>query len=132
MSAISQIGDCYAQNKKDIKEYYSNVDLRSNALWKGVELSQDDFIRRAVIKQLICHFELDFRSIESQWDLNFEDYFKEDLQLLQVFIDDKLIKYDDRTLNVTPKGELLIRNICMSFDVYLRDRARQQQFSRVI
>ena len=132
VSAISQIGDCYAQNHKDIKEYYSSVDARSNALWKGVGLSQDDFIRRAVIKQLICHFELDFKTIESQWDLNFEDYFKEDLQLLQVFIDDKLVKYDDRSLKVTPKGELLIRNICMCFDVYLRDRARQQQFSRVI
>lgn len=132
VSAISQIGQCYAQNQKDIKQYYSSVDEKSNALWKGVGLNEDDFIRRAVIKQLICHFELDFGSIESQWDLNFEEYFKEDLQLLQTFIDDDLVKYDARSLKVTPKGELLIRNICMCFDVYLRDRARQQQFSRVI
>lgn len=132
VSAISQIGNCYAQNQKDIKQYYASVDERSNALWKGVGLAEDDFIRRAVIKQLICHFELDFGSIESQWDLSFEEYFKEDLQLLQTFIDDKLVEYDARSLKITPKGELLIRNICMCFDVYLRDRARQQQFSRVI
>jgi len=132
VSAISQIGDCYAQNQKDIKQYYSSVDYQSNALWKGVGLAEDDFIRRAVIKQLICHFELDFGSIESQWDLNFETYFKEDLELLQTFINDKLVIYDARSLKVTPKGELLIRNICMCFDIYLRDRARQQKFSRVI
>ena len=132
VSAISQIGHCYAQNQKDIKQYYGQVETLSTALWKGVGLQEDDFIRRAVIKQLICHFELDFGSIESQWDLNFEEYFKEDLQLLQTFINDKLVKYDVRSLKVTPKGELLIRNICMCFDVYLRDRARQQQFSRVI
>jgi len=132
VSAISQIGDCYAQNQKDIKQYYSSVDHQFNALWKGVGLTEDDFIRRDVIKQLICHFELDFGSIESQWDLNFETYFEEDLELLQTFINDKLVIYDARSLKVTPKGELLIRNICMCFDVYLRDRARQQQFSRVI
>lgn len=132
VSAISQIGACYAQNQKDIKQYYSSVNHQSNALCKGVALAEDDFIRRAVIKQLICHFELDFGSIESQWDLNFESYFKEDLELLQTFINDKLVKYDARSLKVTPKGELLIRNICMCFDVYLRDKARQQKFSRVI
>ena len=132
VSAISQIGNCYAQNQKDIKHYYSDIDRQEHALWKGVSLNQDDFIRRKVIKQLICHFELDFASIEAMWDLNFEQYFAQDLQLLQTFIDDQLVTYQNRTLTVTAKGELLIRNICMCFDVYLRDRARQQQFSRVI
>ncbi|MDP2560487.1 oxygen-independent coproporphyrinogen III oxidase [Psychrobium sp. 1_MG-2023] len=132
VSSISQIGHCYAQNQKDIKQYYAAIDAETSPLWKGVNLNEDDFIRRKVIKQLICHFELDFSAIEAQWDLNFEQYFEEDLKLLQVFIDDELVKYDDRSLSVTPKGELLIRNICMCFDIYLRDRARQQQFSRVI
>jgi len=132
VSAISQIGNCYAQNQKDIKKYYGDIDAHDSPLWKGVSLNEDDFIRRKVIKQIICHFELDFSMIEAQWDLNFEQYFAQDLQLLQTFIDDKLVEYNDRSLKVTPKGELLIRNICMCFDTYLRDRARQQQFSRVI
>lgn len=33
-------------------------------------------------------------------------------------------------LEVVSTGQLLIRNICMCFDVYLRNKARQQQFSR--
>lgn len=132
VSAISQIGNCYAQNQKDIKKYYGDIEAHNSALWKGVGLNEDDFIRRKVIKQIICHFELDFSMIEAQWDLKFEEYFAEDLQLLQTFINDELVEYNDRSLKVTPKGELLIRNICMCFDVYLRDKARQQQFSRVI
>ncbi len=132
VSAISQIGNCYAQNQKDIKKYYGDIEDHNSALWKGVGLNEDDFIRRKVIKQIICHFELDFSMIEEQWDLKFEEYFAEDLQLLQTFINDDLVEYNDRSLKVTPKGELLIRNICMCFDVYLRDKARQQQFSRVI
>ena len=132
VSAISQIGNCYAQNQKDINKYYRDIDNDEHALWKGVSLNEDDFIRRKVIKQLICHFELEFSTIEEMWDLKFEDYFAEDMKLLQTFINDELVTYGDRKLTVTPKGELLIRNICMCFDVYLRDKARQQQFSRVI
>ena len=52
--------------------------------------------------------------------------------MLQCFIDDDLLTINEHEINVQPKGRLLIRNICMCFDVYLRNKARQQQFSRVI
>lgn len=132
VSSISQIGDCYAQNQKDIRPYYEAIDNQGHALWKGCSLNRDDEIRRAVIKQIICHFDLDMRDIEQKFDIVFEDYFAEDLKLLQTFLDDKLVDITDRRLTVSPTGHLLIRNICMCFDVYYRQKARQQQFSRVI
>ncbi|WPC74038.1 oxygen-independent coproporphyrinogen III oxidase [Vibrio porteresiae] len=132
VSAISMIGDAYAQNQKELKKYYAQVDEMRHALWKGVSLDGDDLLRREVIKQLICNFKLDKQSIESRFGLRFHDYFKQDLALLQTFIDDQLVTVDERYIEVTPRGRLLIRNICMCFDKYLRVRARQQQFSRVI
>ncbi|QSX30183.1 oxygen-independent coproporphyrinogen III oxidase [Shewanella cyperi] len=132
VSSISQIGDCYAQNQKDIRPYYEAIDAQGHALWKGCNLNADDEIRRAVIKQLICHFELDMATIDQKFDLVFEDYFAQDLKLLQTFIDDKLVSIADRKITVSNTGQLLIRNICMCFDVYFREKARQQQFSRVI
>lgn len=132
VSAISMIGDCYAQNQKALQKYYHQVDEQRHALWKGVMLDGDDLLRREVIKSLICNFTLNKRAIEQAFDINFDTYFAEDLQLLQCFIDDGLVMVDNDTLQVTLKGRLLIRNICMCFDTYLRDRARQQQFSRVI
>jgi oxygen-independent coproporphyrinogen-3 oxidase len=42
------------------------------------------------------------------------------------------VDVDEKGIQVTPKGRLLIRNICMCFDAYLRQKARMQQFSRVI
>lgn len=132
VSAISMVGDCYAQNQKELKHYYAQVDEMRHALWKGVSLDRDDLIRREVIKALICNFSLDKQSIESQFNLRFADYFDEDLKLLQTFIDDQLVEVSESLITVTPRGRLLIRNICMCFDKYLRDRARQQQFSRVI
>lgn len=132
VSAISMIGDCYAQNQKEMKKYYAQVDTERHALWKGVMLEQDDLIRREVIKSLICNFKLDKKAIESTFSLSFDEYFQEDLKLLTCFVDDGLVEVSDSSIAVSKKGRLLIRNICMCFDAYLRDKARQQQFSRVI
>ncbi|MDE1235511.1 oxygen-independent coproporphyrinogen III oxidase [Vibrio aestuarianus] len=132
VSAISMIGDAYAQNQKELKKYYAQVNELRHALWKGVALDSDDLLRREVIKQLICNFKLDKTAIETQFNISFDRYFKQDLELLQTFIDDQLVEVDESQIRVTLRGRLLIRNICMCFDKYLRNRARQQQFSRVI
>lgn len=132
VSAISMLGDSYAQNQKDLKIYQQQVEKIGNGLWKGFTLDRDDLIRRDVIKQLICHFYLDKKVIEQQYDIDFDDYFAEDLALLQPLQKDGLITIHSDTIQVAPKGHLLIRNICMCFDIYMRKMARQQQFSRVI
>ncbi len=132
VSAISMIGDCYSQNQKDLKQYYAQVEEMRHALWKGISLDKDDLIRREVIKALICNFQMNKRQLESKFDLVFDHYFAEDLKLLQTFIDDQLVEVSEDDIRVTARGRLLIRNICMCFDKYLRDKARQQQFSRVI
>lgn len=132
VSAISMIGDCYAQNQKELKSYYQQVDERGDALWRGLALTRDDCIRRDVIKLLICNFQLNFADVEKLWEVNFTDYFSEDLKLLAPLAKDGLVDVNDNSIQVTAKGRLLIRNICMCFDVYLRQKARLQQFSRVI
>ena len=132
VSAISMLGDSYAQNHKELKGYYADVEQRGNALWRGLTLSDDDCLRRDVIKALICNFALDFTAIEAQWPITFEDYFAEDLTLLAPLVQDGLVAQRGRSLQVTGVGRLLIRNICMCFDVYMRQKVRMQQFSRVI
>ncbi len=132
VSAISMIGDSYAQNQKELKRYYQQVDETGNALWRGIALTRDDCIRRDVIKALICNFRLEYAAVERAWDVDFQDYFAEDLKLLAPLAKDGLVDVDEKGIQVTPKGRLLIRNICMCFDAYLRQKARMQQFSRVI
>lgn len=132
VSAISMIGDSYAQNQKDLNTWYSCVEQQGNGLWRGIALTDDDCLRRDVIKTLICNFSLDFAATEMQWGICFSDYFAEDLALLKPLIADGLVVQTADGLEVTGIGRLLIRNICMCFDRYLRQKARQQQFSRVI
>lgn len=132
VSSISLLGDTYAQNEKDLKIYYALVEEQGHALYKGLALTQEDCLRRDVIKQLICNFKLDFALLEAQYGIQFTTHFAEDLALLKPLMDDELIKLTDTGLQVSPKGRLLIRNICMCFDTYSREAAKRQQFSRII
>lgn len=132
VSAISMIGDSYAQNEKVLKSYYEKVGEQGNALWRGLRLTHDDCIRRDVIKSLICNFRLDYAAIEADYGIDCRLYFAEDLRLLAPLVQDGLAELHPTGIVVTPKGRLLIRNICMCFDRYLRAKARTQQFSRVI
>ncbi|MFC3913431.1 oxygen-independent coproporphyrinogen III oxidase [Pseudaeromonas sharmana] len=132
VSSISMLGDAYSQNQKDLKTYYAAIEAQGQAQWKGCALSADDLLRREVIKQLICNFHLDYAAIEARFGICFAEYFATDLALLAPFVHDGLVSVDASGIRVSSTGRLLIRNICMCFDVYLRERARQQQFSRVI
>ncbi|WP_439287893.1 oxygen-independent coproporphyrinogen III oxidase [Lonepinella sp. BR2904] len=132
VSAISLLGDTYAQNQKEIKRYYTDVDSTGIALHKGLVLSQEDCLRRDVIKALICNFKLDFANIEKQYQIDFNTHFAEDLALLTPLVKDGLVQVSESSIQVSSTGRLLIRNICLCFDTYSRQQARRQQFSRII
>ncbi|MDG6894771.1 oxygen-independent coproporphyrinogen III oxidase [Volucribacter amazonae] len=132
VSAISLLGDTYAQNQKELKHYYTAVEKQGTALHKGLAMTQEDCLRRDVIKQLICNFKLDYCWIENLYQIDFKQHFAEDLTLLAPLAEDGLIEINNNGLQVTPQGRLLIRNICLCFDTYSRQQARRQQFSRII
>ncbi len=131
VSSISQIGDLYSQNASDINEYQSSLDGNQLATRRGLHCNQDDRIRRAVIQQLICHFKLDFASIEDQFNIDFRGYFTEVWPRLLDYAADGLIRLDEQGIDVTPAGRLLVRSVCMLFDRYLPQQ-NIQRFSRVI
>lgn len=132
VSAISLLGDTYAQNQKELKSYYANVETRGIALYKGLVLTNEDCLRRDVIKALICNFKLPFAAIEQQYQIDFKSHFAEDLELLAPLVEDGLLQINDDNITVSAKGRLLIRNICLCFDTYSRQQAKRQQFSRII
>ena len=131
-SAISSVGDVYSQNFKTLKDYYQQIDGQGHGVFKGLRLSQDDQIRRMVIKELMCNLFLDKATVEQAFSINFEQYFRDDLLSLSPFIKDGLLSNTAESIRVSPRARLLIRNICMSFDAYLKNHLNQQRFSRVI
>ncbi len=130
-TSIGMVGDSYSQNLKTLEEYYARIDEGNLAVFRGVRLDADDRLRRAVITALICHFTLEFSAIERQFGIRFSDYFATELAELADMQADGLLTVDKTSIQVLPAGRLLIRNICMAFDRYLR-KQQQQRFSKVI
>ncbi|MEK7759622.1 MAG: oxygen-independent coproporphyrinogen III oxidase, partial [Pseudomonadota bacterium] len=131
ITAIGKVGDSYSQNVKTLDEYSARLDAGHLPVFRGVVLSDDDKLRRAIITQLICHFELNYARIEQAFNVRFRDYFAYELKEFEAMQADGLLDVGAHSLVVRPVGKLLIRNICMVFDTYLR-AAHKQQFSKVI
>ena len=132
VSSISSVAESYSQNAKTLDEYYAALDKNQFPVIRGITLTDDDVIRREVIQQLACHFQLRFADIEKQFNLKFADYFAQELNELAAMAQDGLLGLDAEELVVTPRGRFLIRNICMVFDVSLRAANAQTRFSKVI
>ena len=130
-TSIGMVGDSYSQNLKTLEEYYARIDEGRLAVFRGVRLDADDRLRRAVITDLICHFHLDFTAVERHFGIRFRDYFASEWVELADMQADGLLALSETDIRVLPAGRLLIRNLCMVFDRYLREQ-KQQRFSKVI
>ena len=118
VSAISAVGASYCQNEKSLERYYAGLDQGHLPVARGIELTRDDIIRRDVIGRLMCDFSLSVRSVERDNSIEFDVYFAKELSALREFEGDGLLAMSSSTLTVTPKGRLLVRNLCMVFDKY--------------
>lgn len=132
VTGISHIGNSYSQNEKDLDAYRIRIEKDELPLLQGVVIDEDDLIRKAVIKSLMCHFDLNFKSLEKKFGLSIQAYFAQELEQLRQFEIDELVVFTDKGLKVTAAGRFLIRNICMIFDRYLRKPDSQTRFSRAI
>lgn len=119
VSAISSVGGTYSQNEKTLDAYYERLDANALPIARGRQLTMDDTLRRFIIQMLMCNFELSIASLETAYPITFSSYFASELEKLKLLADDGLLTIDEEWLSVTPKGRLLIRNICMTFDRYL-------------
>jgi oxygen-independent coproporphyrinogen-3 oxidase len=131
VTAISQVNNIYSQNVRDEDGYYQMIDEDKLPLMRGLILTDDDLLRRDLISQLICNFRLDMEKFGTKYNINFADYFKNELSRLEVMQEDELLQINDNSITILPAGRLLIRNICMTFDAHLKDN-QEKRFSKVI
>jgi len=134
VSAISSIGDAYAQNRREVPAYESAVAERGIATMRGYRLSQDDLIRRAVISRLLCHTVIPKNEIEREFSIAFDDYFSAEMPNLDSFREDGLVILSPDEIRVTPVGRIFIRNVAMTFDRYLHEQQMNLRplFSRTL
>jgi oxygen-independent coproporphyrinogen-3 oxidase len=131
VSSISQVGGVFSQNTKDLVAYHEAVAAGHLPIERGYVLTPEDHLRRRVISDLISHFKVDFIAINHLYGIDFKHHFAAALQELAPMQADDLVCINTDSIEVLPRGKLLIRNICMAFDEYLSAEG-MQRFSKVI
>lgn len=131
-SAIGEVGGSYAQNHVKLSRYYAAIEAGQLPTARGFSLSQDDVIRRYLIRRLMCDFQLDTRQLEARFGIRYDEYFASEEEALQEFYDTGFVARENGHLQVLPLGQAFIRNIAMVFDAYLKKPDAHRQFSRTV
>ena len=115
-SAMGAIGDLYIQNIYGVEEYYGKIEQDEFSIFRGYKADKDCLIRRDIMFSIINYYKLDYGEIEKKYDINFVEYFKDELESLAGVKDDGLLVFTDTGFDLTSTGSRFQRQICMKFD----------------
>ncbi len=131
VSAISDFGDSYWQNPKDIDTYTSEVSFNKLSPRRGIKLDKEDQLRRKVIETLMCQGEIRIPDFEEIFEINFKNYFADALKKLKQFEKEGFVSLSPKKINLTNLGMLFTRNLAMTFDRHLKE-GNSPNFSKTI
>ncbi|MFA5455044.1 MAG: oxygen-independent coproporphyrinogen III oxidase [Sulfurimonas sp.] len=123
----------YAQNFKEMRDYEEAIDAGKLPFERGIALNEDDIIRQYVIMELMSNFKLDIKRFEKLFNITFKKYFADAIEALKPFVADELLSMSDDFIECSETGTLLIRNIAMPFDAYMKKHAASSKtFSKTV
>ncbi|MBS3737994.1 oxygen-independent coproporphyrinogen III oxidase [Mesohalobacter halotolerans] len=128
VSSISDAWFGFAQNEKQLEDYYERLKENKIPVFRGHILTTKDLEIRQHILNLMTKFETDL----SETNLNVKTL-QQIHHNLQTFINDDLIEINNQKIKVYDKSKAFIRNICMAFDLrLLRKQPDTRLFSMTI
>lgn len=132
VSAIGRIGATYSQNAKTIEEYCDYLNQGRFPVVRGLALSRDDLVRRAVIMAIMCQGRLQYESIELAFMIDFKSYFASELEALKELESAGMVEQENGCIQVTSMGWFFVRAVAMLFDRYLQTDRNRARFSKII
>jgi len=132
-SAISQVGDCFAQNERKLDDWAVALIEKRLPIIRGLARTTDDRLRAEIIDRIMCTGKLVFHDLEKLFQLQFRRYFAPELATLEKLADDGLINWTQEGFEVTPQGLLFLRAIARHFDAHLTPAGTSTgRFSRIV
>jgi oxygen-independent coproporphyrinogen III oxidase len=128
VSAISDSGDAFVQNEKNLQQYEERVLKGELPIQRGHLLSEEDVVIRTHILNLMTRF-------ETQWDADtgYTPFLDGVIGRLHELGADHLVEAADHHVRVTDTGRAFLRNVCMAFDARLiRKAPATQLFSQTV
>lgn len=118
VSSISDSWYSFAQNVKNLEDYYQMLEWDKLPVFRGHLLTSEDLIIRKHVLNLMCQF-------ETSWENNAGQFneIPDVLMQLKEMENDELIIIKNNGIIVTEKGKPYVRNICMAFDLRLKRKA---------
>jgi oxygen-independent coproporphyrinogen-3 oxidase len=132
VSSIGSIGASYSQNAKNVDEYCDMIGQGQFATVRGLALSRDDVVRRAVVMAVMCQGRVDFESVSLAHLIDAPSYFRAELEALRPLEANGLVTVGPSSLEVTPLGWYFVRAIAMVFDRHLQADRTRDRYSRVL
>ena len=132
VSSIGRIGATYSQNAKTLPEYQDALAQGEFPTVRGVALTRDDLLRRAVIMSLMCQGRVDWDAVELAHLVKAKEVFAAEIEQLRELEEMGLVQVTDQDIQVTATGWYFVRGIAMVFDRHLQSDKARQRFSRII
>lgn len=132
VSAIGRVGATYSQNAKTIEEYYDHLNHGRFPVVRGLALSRDDIVRRAVIMAIMCQGVLEYEAIELAYMLDFKSYFADEMAALKALEKTDMLVLEEDGLQVTDTGWFFVRAVAMVFDKHLQTDRNRARFSKIL
>jgi len=128
VSSISDSWYSFAQNVKNLEDYYQMLEWDKLPVFRGHLLTIEDLIIRKHVLNLMCQFETSWENKAGSFN-----EIPEVLTQLKEMENDELVLIKDNGIKVTEKGKPYVRNICMAFDLRLKRKAPETElFSMTI
>lgn len=135
VTAIGDVAGAFAQNTKKLSTYYACLDNGRLPVERGLVLTPEDMLRRRVITQLMCNFQVSAADIGREFGIDFARHFATELADLARPggpASCGFVTVSAEGVEVLPQGRRFVRNVCMAFDAYLARHEAKPVFSRTV
>jgi len=121
-SAISSLPQGYVQNIADVPGYRRAIESGRLPVARGVELSDEDRLRRRVIEKLMCDLHVNIEDVAAEFGQS-PDILKEAVECLHSLQRDGIVEIEGSRVSVCDKWRNAVRLVCAAFDAYLNPLA---------
>ena len=129
VTGISQLGNAYAQNGRNISKYIDSI-LNDNKLdiERGYILSSQEQVVREVIETMMCNNEIEWNKLSKELNLSVESIqatLNYDVLKLQEMANDGLITMTEQGISMTTNGSPFVRNVVALLDPLMKNNDKQ-------
>jgi len=117
-SGIGSLPQGYVGNQGEIGAYKRTVRDGTPPITRGLAISHEDKLRRAIIERLMCDLGVDLETVADQYGVSTAD-FEPELSRMADLESDGIVVRDGPHLRITELGRPLVRAVCAKFDQYL-------------